>query len=47
MVEESRQILKESVLGISIKDVINQYGWSSADLIKLHIEGSEKEVFEK
>lgn len=45
-VEETQAPDNNSIKGISISDIITQFGWSSADLIKLDIEGSEKEIFE-
>lgn len=36
-----------TIPALSIKDLIDQQGWPNADIIKLDIEGSEKEVFEK
>lgn len=37
---------ENSLKGISVPDIIRECGWENADLIKLDIEGSEKEVFE-
>ena len=45
-IEETDMPTEKSIKGISINDIINECGWERADLIKLDIEGSEKEVFE-
>jgi FkbM family methyltransferase len=46
MIEESTTPTENSIKGFSIDDIIRDSGWQNADLVKLDIEGSEKEVFE-
>lgn len=46
IIEETNQPDNNSIKGLSINDIIKQSGWDSADLIKLDVEGSEKEIFE-
>lgn len=46
IVEETAVAGDDTIRGISIDDLIRQNGWNNADLVKLDIEGSEKEVFE-
>lgn len=36
-----------SIQGLSLDDIISNAGWENADMIKLDIEGSEKEVFDQ
>jgi FkbM family methyltransferase len=45
-IEESDKANEKSIKGFSINDIIKQAQWRNADLVKLDIEGSEKEVFE-
>lgn len=45
-VEEAAQPGPDTVPALSIPDLIRQAGWTRADVVKLDIEGSEKEVFE-
>ncbi len=45
-IHETAQPDENSLKGISLNDIIDECGWENADLIKLDIEGSEKEVFE-
>lgn len=46
IIEESQVPDEHSIKGFSIDDIIKESGWQNADLVKLDIEGSEKEVFE-
>lgn len=46
IIEESDIPDEKSIKGFSIEDIIRESGWQNADLVKLDIEGSEKEVFE-
>ena len=46
IIEESDVPNEKSIKGFSIDDIIKNSGWQNADLVKLDIEGSEKEVFE-
>lgn len=45
-VKEVTNDLKNSVNALSISDIIDMQQWKNADIIKLDIEGSEKNVFE-
>lgn len=45
-IEESASPSGNSIKGFSIDDIIKRSKWKNADLVKLDIEGSEKEVFE-
>ncbi|MBL7699211.1 MAG: FkbM family methyltransferase [Chitinophagaceae bacterium] len=45
-IEETSAPDENSIKGFSIDDIIKQQEWRNADLVKLDIEGSEKEVFE-
>jgi len=46
IIEETNEPVQNSIKGISINDIITECGWKNADVIKLDIEGSEKEVFD-
>lgn len=46
MVEESTADHPEAIPAVSIEWVMKEQGWTSIDILKLDIEGSEKEVFE-
>lgn len=46
IIEETNEPGQNSIKGISINDIITECGWKNADVIKLDIEGSEKEVFD-
>jgi len=37
----------ESIPAYSIESIVKEMNWATIDLLKLDIEGSEKEVFEK
>lgn len=45
MVNELAEAKENSILGSSIKDLMIQYGKTHIDILKLDIEGSEKELF--
>jgi len=47
MVEETTADTKDALAAISIESVMLAEGWETIDLLKLDIEGSEKEVFEE
>ena len=47
IVEELSAPAKDSISAVSIEDIINEKKWKSVDILKLDIEGSEKNVFEK
>jgi len=46
-VEELSHPTKGSISAISIADIMEEKNWQSVDVLKLDIEGSEKNVFEK
>ena len=46
-VEEVSYPTKDSIRALSIADIIEERKWKSIDILKLDIEGSEKNVFEK
>ena len=46
-VEEVSYPTKDSIRALSIADVIEERKWKTIDILKLDIEGSEKNVFEK
>jgi FkbM family methyltransferase len=46
MVEETSAETKEAIPAISIERIMKLEGWETIDILKLDIEGSEKEVFE-
>lgn len=46
-VEELTQPTGTSIKAVSISDVMNENKWKTIDILKLDIEGSEKNVFEK
>lgn len=47
MVEESSEENPDAIPAVSIESVMKDQGWSTIDILKLDIEGSEKEVFEE
>ncbi|MEY2760467.1 MAG: hypothetical protein RLZZ96_367 [Bacteroidota bacterium] len=47
MVEEVNASTPGSIPAFSISSIMQEMNWSTIDLLKLDIEGSEKEVFEK
>lgn len=47
MVEEVDASTKGSIPAYSIGSIMKEMNWSTIDILKLDIEGSEKEVFEK
>jgi FkbM family methyltransferase len=47
MVAEVAENTPESLPAFSIHSIMQEQGWSTLDVLKLDIEGSEKEVFEK
>ncbi len=47
MVEETTADSKEALAAISIESIMRNEGWDTIDILKLDIEGSEKEVFEQ
>jgi FkbM family methyltransferase len=47
MVEEVEASTQGSIPAYSIGSIVQEMNWSTIDLLKLDIEGSEKEVFEK
>ncbi|MBW0179122.1 FkbM family methyltransferase [Sediminibacterium sp.] len=47
MVEESYPENPEAIPAVSIEYIMKEQGWSTIDILKLDIEGSEKEVFEQ
>ncbi len=47
MVEEVEALTPGSIPAYSIGSILQEMNWSTIDLLKLDIEGSEKEVFEK
>lgn len=47
MVEEVDAATPSSIPAYSIGSIMQEMNWSTIDLLKLDIEGSEKEVFEK
>ncbi len=46
VVEETTEQLPGSIESVTIDSVIAQQGWNTVDLLKMDIEGAEKEVFE-
>jgi FkbM family methyltransferase len=46
MVKETTCNTSSAVAALSVADIIKQQNWPNADLVKMDIEGSEKEVFE-
>ncbi len=46
IVKEAETITSSSVKALSIADIIKQQGWPNADIVKMDVEGSEKEIFE-
>ncbi len=47
MVTESKEYNSNSTKAISINDLITEYNIETIDILKIDIEGSEKELFEK
>ena len=47
MVEEVESVTPNSIPAFSIASIMQEQKWATIDLLKLDIEGSEKEVFEK
>jgi FkbM family methyltransferase len=47
VVEETAPGTKDAITAYTIQDVLQQKSWKTLDLLKLDIEGSEKEVFEQ
>ncbi|MCE2704093.1 MAG: FkbM family methyltransferase [Bacteroidota bacterium] len=47
MVTEVAENTSDSLPAFSIHSIMQEQGWSTLDVLKLDIEGSEKEVFEK
>ena len=47
IVEELSHPTKTSITAESIEDIMNERKWKSIDILKLDIEGSEKNVFER
>jgi FkbM family methyltransferase len=47
MVEEVEAAMPDSIPAFSITSIMQEQKWATIDLLKLDIEGSEKEVFEK
>jgi FkbM family methyltransferase len=45
VVEEVEQKTSDSVPALSIEDIMLQQGWNHIDMVKLDVEGSEKEIF--
>ncbi|GAA0871246.1 hypothetical protein GCM10009117_03920 [Gangjinia marincola] len=45
--KSSNKTKKNNVYTLSIPDIMEEYGWSTIDVLKLDIEGAEKELFEK
>lgn len=45
VVEETNEKTQGAVPAYSITDVLAQMGWTSVDLLKLDVEGAEKEIF--
>ena len=46
IVEETAQNHKDAIPAVSIEDIMRQHNWKYIHILKLDIEGSEKEVFE-
>jgi FkbM family methyltransferase len=46
-VEEMTEPTENSIIAISIADIMHEKKWKTIDILKLDIEGSEKNVFEK
>lgn len=46
-VEEAKEVDKDTFTAIGIVDIMKKQNWERIDILKLDIEGSEKQVFEK